>query len=72
MPAKLVEDRKAATALAEESGERKIDLSTKHGGKLLLPATFVDSRRIRASMGRMLGSSQNRRWPDCCSSPRRG
>jgi CRP-like cAMP-binding protein len=40
--AKLVEDRKAAAALAEESGERKIDLLTKHGGEPLLPATYVD------------------------------
>jgi CRP-like cAMP-binding protein len=40
--AKLAEDRKAAAALAEESGERKIDLLTTHGGEPLLPATFVD------------------------------
>ena len=40
--AKLVEDRNAAAGLAEESGERKIDLLTTHGGEPLLPSTYVD------------------------------
>jgi len=37
-----LELRTAALASAEESGERKIDLLTAHGGEPTLPETFVD------------------------------
>jgi len=40
--AKLGQERQAAVALAEESGERKVDLLTSHGGEPQLPTTYVD------------------------------